>query len=130
MTQLHVQYMLNNMTCYIWKGGDRLEALQENQKKLTRAINQNKIRQVRRSTVYQFGYMSPWDYKQALELDEQNGNSKWYDATKVAMDQIKEYEVSKDMGRAKIDNRSKQPSNAPIGYQKIRVDISTQNKTC
>ena len=61
------------------------------QKQLTRAINQSKIRQVRRSAVYQFGFLIPKDYKQALQLDEQNGNSKWYDATKLEMDQINEY---------------------------------------
>ena len=65
----------------------------------------NKIRQVRRSTIFQFGSMVPRDYKQALELDEQNGKSKWYDATKIEMDQIKEYEVFKDVKRAKIDNK-------------------------
>ena len=74
MTQLHVQYMLNNMTCYIWLGGDSLEALET-----TRAITQSTISQVRRLTVYQFGYMIPREYKQALKLDEQNGNSKCYD---------------------------------------------------
>ena len=77
----------------------------KNQKKLTRAINMNKIRQVRRSTIFQFGSMVPRDYKQALELDEQNGKSKWYDATKLEMDQIKEYEVFKDVKSAKIDNK-------------------------
>ena len=60
----------------------------KSQKHLTRAIYQSKIRQVRRSAVYQFGFLIPKDYKQALQLDEQNGNSKWYDATKIEMDQI------------------------------------------
>ena len=63
----------------------------KNQKQLTRAINQSKIRQVRRSAVFQLGFLIPMDYKQALQLDEQNGNSKWYDATKLKMDQINEY---------------------------------------
>ena len=35
----------------------------------TRAINQTKIRQVRRSATYQFGYLVPRDYKHTLELD-------------------------------------------------------------
>ena len=69
-------------------GWKRLKHIAKNQKQLTRAINQSKIRQVRRSTVYLFGFLIPKDYKQALQLDEQNGNSKWYDATKLEMDQI------------------------------------------
>ena len=67
--------------------------------------------------------MNPRHYKQTLELDEQNGNSKWYDATKLEMDEIKECKVFKEMGGARIDNKSRQPSNAPVEYQKIRVHL-------
>ena len=73
-----------------WK---RLKHIAKNQKQLTRAINQSKIRQVRRSAVYQFGSLIPKDYKHALQLDEQNGNRKWYDVTKLKMDKINEYKV-------------------------------------
>ena len=71
-------------------GWKRLKHIAKNQKQLTRAINQSKIRQGRRSAVYQFGFLIHKDYKQALQLDEQNGHSKWYDATKLEMDQINE----------------------------------------
>ena len=69
-------------------GWKRLKHIAKTQKQLTRAINQSYLRQVRRSAVYQFGFLIPKDYKQALQLDEQNGNSKWYDATKLEMYQI------------------------------------------
>ena len=69
----------------------RLKHIAKNQKQLTRAIDQSQTRQVRRSAVYQFGFLIPKDYKQALQLDEQNGNSKWYDAPKLEIDQINEY---------------------------------------
>ena len=104
-------------------GWKRLKHIAKNQKQLTRAINQSKIRQVRRSDVYQFGFLIPKDYKQALQLDEQNGNSKWYDATKLEMDQINEYKVFQDHGKAQIDPKSRKVSNAPDGYQKIRVHL-------
>ena len=74
-------------------------------------------------TVYQFGFLIPKDYKQALQLDEQNGNSKWQDATKLEMDQVNEYKVFQDHGKAKIDPRSRKVSNTPEGYQKIRVPL-------
>ena len=83
-------------------GQKRLKHIPKNQKQVTRAINQSKIRQVRRSAVYQFGFLIPKDYKQALNLDEQNGNSKLYDATKLEMDQINEYRVFRDHGYHKI----------------------------
>ena len=104
-------------------GWKRLKNIAKNQKQLTRAINQYKIRQVRRSAVYQFGFLIPKDYKQALQLDEQNGNSKWYDATKLEMDQINEYKVFQYHGKAQYDPKSRKVSNALIGYQKIRVHL-------
>ena len=100
-----------------------LKHIAKNQKQLTRAIYQSKIRQVRRSAIYQFGFLVPKDYKQALQLDEQNGNSKWYDATKIEMDQINEYKVFQDHGKAQYDPKSRKVSNAPNGYQKIRVHL-------
>ena len=45
-------------------GWKRLKHIAKNQKQLTRAMNQSKIRQVRRSAVYQFHFLIPKDYKQ------------------------------------------------------------------
>ena len=104
-------------------GWKRLKHIAKNQKQLTRPINQSKIRQVKRSAVYQFGFLIPIDYKHALQLDEQNGNSKWYDPTKLEMDQINEYKVSQDHGKGQYDPKSRKVSNAPNGYQKIRVHL-------
>ena len=104
-------------------GWKRLKHIAKNQKQLTRAINISKIRQVRRSAVYQFGFLIPKDYKQALQLDEQNGNSKWNDATKLEMGQINEYMVFQDHGKAQIDPKSRKVSNTPDGDQKIMVHL-------
>ena len=46
---------------------------------LTRAIMQSKIRQARRSNKYMFGYLIPRSYKEALEFDKDNNNTKWAD---------------------------------------------------
>ena len=105
-------------------GWERLKHIAKNKKQLTRAINQSKIRQVWRSAVYQLGFLITKDYKQALQLDEQNGNSKWYDATKLEMDQIHEYKVFQDHGKAQIEPKSRKASSAPVGYQKIRVHLT------
>ena len=80
-----------NHDLQLFDGWKRLKHIAKNQEQLTRATNQSKIRQVRRSVVYHFGFPIPKVYKQALQLDEQNGNSKWYDATKLEMDQINGY---------------------------------------
>ena len=93
----HAEYAKKHDLLHL-DGWKRLKHIAKNQKQLTRAINQSKIRQVRRSAVYQFGFLIYKDYKQALQLDEQNGNSKWYDAAKLEMDQINEYKVFQDHG--------------------------------
>ena len=84
----------------------RFRNIARNQKASTRPINQTQIRQVRRSATYQFGHLIPRDYKHTLELDKLNGNSRWYDATKMEMDQINKYKVLKD-GKAKYNPISK-----------------------
>ena len=122
----------NPVTCAVYAkkrdvlhldGWKRLKHIAKNQKQLTRAITQSEIRQEWRSAVYQFGFLIPKYYKQALQLDEQNGNSKCYDATKLEMDQINEYRVFQDHGKAQYDPKSRQVSNIPIRYQKIRVHL-------
>ena len=50
------------------------------------------------------------------------GNHKWQDAIDVEMAQIKEYGVFKDYGKAKWEGKT--ITNAPSGYQNIRVHFS------
>ena len=102
---------------------NKLKHIAKHQKTLTRAINQTRIRQARRSATYQFGYLIPRDYKHSMELDKINGNSRWYDATKKELDQFSGYQVFIDHGIAKYDPKSKQITNAPQGYQKIKVHL-------
>ena len=80
---------------------NQLKHIAKHQKALTRGINQTKIRQVRRSATYQFGYRILRDYKHAMEFEKLNGNSRWYDATKKELDQINESKVFISHGRAK-----------------------------
>ena len=58
----------------------------------------------------------------------ENGNHNWQDAMDVEMAQIKEYEVFKDCGKAKWEGKT--ISNAPSGYQNIRVHFLFAVKHC
>ena len=51
---------------------------------------QSRIRQARRAKKYMFRYLIPSSYKEALEFDNENNNTKWADATREEMDGIKE----------------------------------------
>ena len=91
-------------------GWKRLKHIAKNQKQLTRAINQSKIRQVRRSAVYQFGFLIPKDYKQALQLDEQNGNSKWYESLSFRWTKSMNIKSCNTMGKPNmISSRGRYP---------------------
>ena len=74
-------------------GWKRFRNLTKRDKILTRAVMQSKIRQARRSSKYMFGDLIPKSYKEALEFDKENNNTKWADATRDEMDCIKEQEV-------------------------------------
>ena len=64
-------------------GWCRFRSLAKKDKGLARAIKQSKIRQVRRSQTYMFGYLIPRNYMEAMQFDSENKNSKWYDAIKL-----------------------------------------------
>ena len=102
---------------------NKLKHIAKTKKTLSRDISQTKIQQVRRSATYQFGYLIPSDYKHALELDKLNGNRRWYDATKKKLDKINEYKLFIRHGKAKYDPISRRVTNAPQGYQKIKVHL-------
>ena len=102
---------------------NKLKHIAKHQKTLTRAINKTKIRQVRRSVTYQFGYLIPREYKHALELDKMNGNSRWYGATKMELYQINKYQVFIDHGICHYGSKSKRVTNAPQGYQKFKLHL-------
>ena len=75
------------------EGWHRFRSLAKKDKVLPRPIKQSKIRQVRRSQTYMFGYLIPRNYMEAMQFDSENKNSKWYDAIKLEMESMSEYEV-------------------------------------
>ena len=80
----------------------------------TRAVIQSNIRQAKRSNKYLFAYLILKSYKEALEFDKENNNTKWADATRDEMDCIKEQEVFITCQRAKWDSNHKRILNAPL----------------
>ena len=54
-----------------------------------------------------FGYLIPKSYKEALEFDKENNNTKWGDTTRDEMDCIKEQEVFTICRWAKWDSNHK-----------------------
>jgi len=63
---------------------------------------------------YKYGYEVPRDYHHAIELDNQNDNTKWQDSTALEMIQLDEYNTFKNLGKG---------AKPPDGYKKIRVHL-------
>ena len=89
------------------EGWHRIRSLAKKDKVLARAIKQSKIRQVRRSQTYMFGYLIPRNYMEAMQFDSENKNSKWYDAIKLEMESMLEYKVFKRWDKAILDKHKK-----------------------
>ena len=97
-------------------------------RRLIRTLKKSKYRQAKATRKYKHGWEVPRDYAHALQLDIQNGNNKWKDAIDLEIEQIKEYQVFKDYGKA-VYNKNK-ITNAPDEHQKIRVHFVFDVKHC
>ena len=104
------------------EGWCRFRGLPKKDKILARAINQSKIRQVRRSQTYMFGYLIPRNYMEAMQFDSENKNSKWYDAIKLEMESNSEFKVFKKWNKAILD-KHKKVKNPLKGYHRSKVHL-------
>ena len=104
-------------------GWKRFKKLAKTEKRMLREINQTKLRQVRRATKYKFGYEVPRDYKDALRIDAENGNTLFQDAVKLELAQIDEYKTFIDKGKAKLDRKGRVLNPPGPDFQKIRCHL-------
>lgn len=95
-------------------GWKRFRRLAQRQKKLIRLANQARLYAFRNRVVFKFGIQVPQSHRQAMELDEANGNRLWREAEETELHQIDEYEVFTDLGLK---------GNPPPGYKKVRVHM-------
>ena len=98
------------------EGWKHFKNIARRHKKYLRMVNQAKLKSYSSAPKYMFGYEIPKNYKHAVRLDEQNGNTKWQDCTALEMAQLKEYKTFSDLGRANT-------TRIPTGYKKIRVHL-------
>ena len=95
-------------------GWKRFKPIAKRQDKLLRMVNQAKLKLYQTAPKYQYRFQVLRDCKHAVELDRQNGNTKWQDATKLEMKQLDEYKTFKDLGAN---------AGVPAGNKKIRVHL-------
>ena len=68
-----------------------------------------------------YGFRVSSTYKEALEIDESNGDTKWADATALEMQQLKDYSTFINKGTYAVHK-------IPRGFQQIKIHLV--NHTC
>ena len=100
------------------RGWKHLRRFAKREKVMKRLINQTRIKQFRRAPKYKFGVQIPYDYKEAMKFDEENGTTKWKQATNLEVTLLDSFGVFKTGSKARYKGRKL--SNAPEAYQHIR----------
>ena len=93
-------------------GWKRYRRLATRDKRLIHLVKQARLKSIRHAPIYQFGFQVPRSVKEAIELDKQNGNTKWQDAMALELAQLQEYSTFRDLGKG---------SKPPPGYKRIHV---------
>ena len=100
------------------RGWKKFKRIVKREKVFKRLINQTRIKQFRRAPKYKFGVQIPYDYKEAMRFDAENGNDKWKQATNLEVTLLDSFGVFKTGSKARYKGRKL--TNAPDGYQHIR----------
>jgi hypothetical protein len=85
-----------------------------NAKKLSRMVNQAKLKSMRNRPVYKYGFQVPRNHREAMKLDEKAGNTMWADAEALEIGQLAAYNTFEDAGLG---------TPIPDGYTSIPVHL-------
>jgi hypothetical protein len=77
---------------------------------LARMVNQAQLKNYRNKPIYKYGEQVPRNHREAMWLDETNGNNRWKEAEEKEMAQLFDYDSFKDLGK---------DAPVPDGHQKI-----------
>ena len=93
-------------------GWKRLKGIARRDKKMIRMLNQSRLKSFRRAPIYKNGFRVPRTPEEAIEIDKENGNTRWQDAIALEINQILDYQTFKNLGYG---------TPGPPGYQKIKL---------
>lgn len=92
-------------------GWKRVKQFAKRKKILNRMLKHSMNKAFSTAPIYMFGVRVPRNHKEAVQLDTENGNTKWQDAEKTEIAQLQEYQTFHNVGRGK---------QIPVGFKKIR----------
>jgi hypothetical protein len=76
-----------------------IRAICEQEQKLQQTACAAKICSNQLKPMYQYGFLVPWNHAQAMQIDEENGNTQWQDSEVLELSQINEYDTFIDKGK-------------------------------
>ena len=76
-----------------------MKKIAKTQKRLIRRANQAKLHSFRTRPIYMYGFQVPRNHQQAMQLDEDNGNTLWRESELKELAQIDEYDTFLDKGK-------------------------------
>jgi Reverse transcriptase (RNA-dependent DNA polymerase) len=85
-------------------------------KRILRLANQAKLHSFWNKPKFMFGVQIPRNHAEAMELDAQNGNTRWRDAELVELEQIDEYQTFTDKGQGYRLDKEYKPINVHMVY--------------
>jgi Reverse transcriptase (RNA-dependent DNA polymerase) len=91
-----VKYAEENNLLHL-PGWGRVRLLSKNTARLNRMVNQSKSKRSS-GPKFQFGIQVPRNVKEAIALDQKNGNNKWQDAMKEEIDSLMKFDTFIDKG--------------------------------
>jgi hypothetical protein len=71
----------------------------KNKKKYIRMMKQSRISTMKQTIRFKFGVQVPRNYKEALKIDAENGDTQWTQAIQAELQQINEYDTFQDLGK-------------------------------
>ena len=87
------------------------------EKNLLRMCRQAKLHSYKNAVIYMYGVKVPRNHQQAMEYDEENGDTQWADSEKLEIRQIhEEYKSFRDLGHKSV-------AKPPPGYKKITLHM-------
>ena len=76
-----------------------MKKMAKTQQRIVRQANQSKLHSFRTKPIYMYGFLVPRDHRQAMDIDLQNGNTKWKDSEDIELAQVDEYDTFEDKGK-------------------------------
>ena len=67
-----------------------MKKMAKTQQRIVRQTNQSKLHSFRTKHIYMYGFLIPRDHHQAMDIDLQNGYTKWKDSEDIELAQVDE----------------------------------------